>query len=185
MHIKRTKTYTAADGSPRYSFRLVESRREGDKVRKHILLNLGTAWNVPKEKWKAVTAQVKALLTPPGASLFDVDAEMAAEHRAGVDEEVEAAAEDIVRRLRQQGMKAERSEATVHVVRDSVGKTDSRSVGCERLCRKALSDLQFGDMLAELGLPERDVAIAEALVIARAVHPGSERATHALGSKLR
>ena len=50
MHFERTKKYTASYGSPRYSFRLVESRREGDEVRKRILLNLGASWCVPRKR---------------------------------------------------------------------------------------------------------------------------------------
>ena len=54
IYIKRTKTHSTADGTPRYSCRLVESYRQGDKVLKRTLLNLGTDWAVPKDKWRAV-----------------------------------------------------------------------------------------------------------------------------------
>ena len=58
---------------------------------------------------------------------------------------------------------------------DSLGHENPRSVGCERLCLKALDELAFEDILRGLDVVDRDARIAAALVVARMVHPSSER----------
>ena len=73
MYIRATKTHTDKDGEPVRSHRLVLSQRVGDKVRHRTLLNLGTDYPVPREKWKAVAELAGALLRgkPP---LFEGEA---------------------------------------------------------------------------------------------------------------
>ena len=169
MFIRAAKTHTA-NGKPAYSYRLVISQRIGETVRQRTLLNLGTNYPVPREKWKQVTDLAEALLLghPP---LLE----------AAPD--VQDAAEDIVTRLRARGFHAEALRehgpgpdvATVDL--DSLAHENPRSVGCERLCLKALDDLGFADILRDLEITGRDGRIATALIVARMVHPASERET--------
>ena len=169
MFIRATKTHTA-NGKPVYSYRLVISQRIGDKVRQRTLLNLGTTYPVLREKWKQVTDLAEALLLgrPP---LLE----------AAPD--VQAAAEAIVARLRARGFRAEALREDDHrpdvatVDLDSLAHENPRSVGCERLCLKSLDDLGFADILRDLEFTSRDRRIATALIIARMVHPASERET--------
>ncbi len=51
MFIRATKTGTARDGSPRFTYRLVENRREGGKVRQVTLLNLGRHFSIDRQVW--------------------------------------------------------------------------------------------------------------------------------------
>ena len=170
MYIKATRTHTDKDGQPVRSHRLVLAQRVGDKVRHKTLLNLGTDYPVPREKWKAVTELAEALLhgQPP---LFEGAAD------------VQAAAEDIVAKLRARGFRVEAMQeearkpdvATVDL--DTLEHEDPRTVGCERLCLKALDDLGFAEILHGLDIAGRDGRIASALIVARMVHPASERDT--------
>ena len=170
MYIKATKTHTDKAGQPVRSHRLVLSQRVGDRVRHRTLLNLGTNYPLPREKWKEVTELVEALLhdRPPLLN-------------AGPD--VQAAAEDIVAKLRAKGFRAgatqeaERKPDIATVDLDTLAHENPRSVGCERLCLKALDDLGFADLLHGLGVKGRDGRIATALIVARMVHPASERET--------
>ena len=170
MYIKATKTHTDKNGNPVRSYRLVLAQRVGGKVRHRTLLNLGTNYPVPREKWKAVTDLAEALLLgrPP---LLE----------AAPD--VQAAAEDIVARLRARGFRAEALREEAHrpdvatVDLDSLAHENPRSVGCERLCLMALDDLGFADILHGLDIKGRDGRIASALIVARMVHPASERET--------
>ena len=170
MYIKATRTHTDKDGQPVRSHRLVLAQRVGDKVRHRTLLNLGTDYPVPRGKWKAVTDLAEALLhgRPP---LFEGEAD------------VQAAAEDIVAKLRARGFRADAMQeearkpdiATVDL--DTLEHENPRTVGCERLCLKALDDLGFAEILHGLDIKGRDGRIASALIVARMVHPASERDT--------
>ena len=87
-------------------------------------------------------------------------------------------AEDVVRRLHARDLGASRpgDESDVATVRlDSLSHEQVRSVGCERLALAALDDLRFIETLERLGESERDARIAAALVVARMIHPSSER----------
>ena len=171
MFIRATRTHTDKDGAPVRSHRLVLSQRIGDKVRQRTLLNLGTDYPVPKKKWREVAGLAEALLhgRPP---LLE----------AAPD--VQAAAEDIVAKLRARGFRAEamREEArkpeVATVDLDTLEHENPRTVGCERMCLKALDDLGFADILHGVGIKGREGRIATALIIAR-IPPAS--ATPAAG----
>ena len=61
---------------------------------------------------------------------------------------------------------------------DTLEHENPRTVCCERLCLKALDDLGFAEILHDLGIKGREGRIASALIVARMVHPASERETN-------
>ena len=170
MSIKATKTHTDKDGKPVRSHRLMLSQRVGDRVRHRTLLNLGTHDPIPRERWTEVTDLVAALLHTRPPLL-----------QAAPD--VQAAAEDIVAKLRARGVRTEATQEEARqpdiatVALDTLEHETPRTVGCERLCLKALDDLGFADILHDRGIKGREGRIASALVVARMVHPASERET--------
>ena len=167
MYIRATKTHTKG-GKTAKSFRLSRSVRIGDKVRQETLLNLGVDYSVPKEQWRDVVLVTEVLLAGRRPML-------------PVPAEIEAAAEDLVRRLRAVGLGPqeperrgrERAVATVDL--DTLEHDDTRSVGGERVCLAGLAELGFRDLLHERGVRGRDARIATALVVAKMLHPSSER----------
>ena len=169
-YIKAAKTHTDKDGQPVRSHWLVLSQRVGDNVRHRTLLNLGTDYPVPKEKWKNVTELAEALLRGQ-PTLFEAEAD------------VWTAAEDIVAKLRAGGFRPEaiqeeaRKPEIATVDLDTLEHENPRTVGCEHLSLNALDDLGFAEILHDLGIKGREGRIATALIVARMVHPGSERET--------
>ena len=167
MYLRATKTHTKG-GKIAKSFRLSRSVRIGDKVRQETLLNLGVDYSVPKEQWREVVVVTEVLLAGRRPML-------------PVPAEIEAAAEDLVRRLRTVGLGPqeperkgrERAVATVDL--DTLEHDDARSAGGERVCLAGLAELGFRDLLHELGVRGRDARIATALVVAKMLHPSSER----------
>ena len=167
MYIRATKTHTKG-GRPAFSYRLSRSVRIGDKVRQETLLNLGVDFAVPQERWRDVVLVTEVLLAGQRPML-------------PVSAEVEAAAEDLVRRLRAAGLAPaaparrgrERAVATVDL--DTLEHDDTRTVGGERVCLAGLSELGFGDLLHAQGVRGRDARVAIALVVAKMLHPSSER----------
>ncbi len=163
MFIRATKTHSVG-GQPGYSCRLVQSVRCGAAVQQKTLLNLGTDYAVPRALWADVAAHAERLLRGQSA-LFEVA------------HEVRLAAEDLVRRLRARGFASEQpaAEQPVSVQLHTLAHCDARSVGGERLALRALQQLRLPALLREAGASQRDAAIATALVMARMLHPSSER----------
>ena len=167
MYIRATKTHTR-DGKTAKSYRLSRSVRIGDKVRQETLLNLGVDYPVPKQQWRDVALVTEVLLAGQRPML-------------PVPPDIQVAAEDLVRRLRAVGLGPqeperrgrERAVATVDL--DTLEHDDTRSVGGERVCLAGLEELGFRDLLHERGVRGRDARIAAALVVAKMLHPSSER----------
>ena len=166
MFIRATKTHSVR-GQPGCCFRLVQSVRSGSSVQQKTLLNLGTNYAVPRSLWSDVTRLADDILRGQ-APLF------------AVPHEVLAAAEDLVRRLRARGFALEghSDNGPVSVRLDTLDHDNSRSVGAERLCLHALDQLRFPALLRQAGASARDASIATALVVARMLHPSSEREAH-------
>lgn len=167
MYIRATKTHTKG-GKPAFSYRLSRSVRVGDKVRQETLLNLGVDYAVPKKQWRDVVLVTEVLLAGRRPML-------------PVPVDIQAAAEDLVHRLRARGLgpaaperdRRERAVATVDL--DTLEHDDTRTVGGERVCLAGLSELGFGELLQEQGVRGRDARVAIALVVAKMLHPSSER----------
>ena len=94
--------------------------------------------------------------------------------------ELTATAEAIVQKLRSREMVQSADEAlmgdTANVQLDSLEMDNGRSVGCERPALGAIESLCLSKALKEIGMTDRDARITMAMVIARMVHPSSERA---------
>ena len=165
MYIRETLTRRIANKTYR-SVRLVESRRVGSKVQQKTLLNLGASFPIPKPQWAELVEIIEAKLAG-NEFLFEPAPKLA------------AAAESIVQRLRSRELEKPTDESldgdTAHIKLDSVEMDNARSVGSERLALGSLEALGLPGVLKDVGLSDRDARIAMALVVARMIHPSSER----------
>ena len=165
VFIRKTATRARRNGGSYTSFRLVESVRSGSQVSQRTLLNLGSGFAVPPERWPELVLLVESLHSGQ-ACLLEPDPALLGE------------AERIAEALRLRGLDAPAEQAiAVHL--DSLEHSRVRSVGCERLALHALDQLGLQDALRAQGVSARDAAVAAALVVARMVHPSSEHAAHA------
>ena len=166
MFIRRVQTRPRAGSEPYSSCRLVRSVRSGNSVRQVTLLNLGAHFSVPPELWPALCALIESIrsgqtpLFEPAPDLLRSAQQIA--DRLSLSALPDASDDDL---------------ALVHL--DSLDHRLVRSVGAERLALHALRELRFADTLQDLGLSSRDARIATALVLARMLHPSSEREAHA------
>ena len=167
MFIRRVQT-RPRPGSPQpyASFRLVRSVRSGDSVRQLTLLNLGAHFSVPQPQWPALCELVAAIRSGH-APLIEPDPELL------------QTAQQIADRLSLSALPDSADDDLAHVHLDSLDHRFVRSVGPERLALHALRELRFADALRQLGVSSRDARIASALVLARMLHPSSEREAHA------
>ena len=172
MYIRRTTIKSRQTGEPYYSYRLVESIREGERIRQRTLLNLGRYFEVPRAQWAALVQRIEHLVGGqadwlPGEldAQWEEVAQRYAAHliraRASVVEERSAQAPDY---------------HTVDL--DSLQLLRPRSVAIEHVALAALRQVGLDQQLAALGFngPQRAAAIGT--LVARMVAPGSELATH-------
>ena len=165
MYIRK-RPYKTKNGEARYSYGLVECRREAGMPKQRTILNLGRDFDVDPQDWPALCAQTQALLI--GKPMLPMHGE-----------DLEGAIRDLASRLTAIGYdpRAPRDDRDTVILRE-MEQVDARTVGGERTALAALSQLGFTDLLKALKLSERQIKLACALVVGRMLAPGSERHTH-------
>jgi transposase len=169
MYIKKTlktdfksqKIYTA--------FHLVESVRTERGPRQRVLLYMGSEINLPEEQHKILAQCIENLVQ--GTPLLFYPEE--------VTKLAQVYASQIVRRLSSpESSKQESQPEFVSIDVHSIEQSEPRSVGCEHLMLQMAKQLRLPEQLEKLGFSTTDAAIAIGSIIARAVHPKSERETY-------
>jgi transposase len=167
MFIRRTTTRRAATGEAYHTYRLVESRREGGRVRQVTLLNLGRHFDLAGEHWPGLCTRLSQLLGGQ-SSLVALD----------LPEAVEALASTLAAQFVAHVPSAPRATAEfVEVDVHSLELTQPRSVGVEHVGLHALAQLEFEPLLASLGINAITRSMILAQVVARMAAPASELAT--------
>jgi hypothetical protein len=127
MFIRRTQAQKRRAGGFYYTYRLVESQRIKNKVRQRTLLNLGTDFYLPKEKWPILTTRIKEILGGQ-RSLFEIDCNI---HKlAG------RVAARILIKQQEKGVQSDSDYREVNV--NSLVMSRPRGVGCEHVTLEAL-----------------------------------------------
>ena len=140
----------------------MHSRRTASGVRQQTLLNLGADFAVPQDQWPALLAILEDLRLQR-QPLYDPDPEL---HQLALQ---------LHNRLAER-TPAEPGDDRASVHLDTLDNSQVRSVGAERIALNALQELQFGDTLERQGVSPRRARLATALIVARMLHPSSERA---------
>jgi transposase len=172
MYIRRTTIKSRHTGEPYYTYRLVESIREGERVRQRTLLNLGRHFEVPRAQWAALVQRIEHLVSgQPDLLPADLDAQW--------EEAAQRYAAQLIR-TRASVAEGRATEAADYqsVDLDSLELLRPRSVAIEHVALAALRQVGLDRKLEALGFngPQRAAAIGT--LIARMVAPGSELATY-------
>jgi len=168
MYIRRTSIKSRKDGRQYYTYRLVESERTEKGVRQRTLLNLGTDFSLPREKWPEVASRVQQIIRGE-ALLFELP------------QEIEEMAQDFAARIIQSKAqsKAEDDQPDYREVDvDRLEMLRPRSISCEHVALEAFHSLKLGEHLKTLGFNGSQLAAAIGTIIGRMCHPASELATH-------
>lgn len=166
MYIRRVATRRAASGDTYHSYRLVESRREGGRVRQVALLNLGRHFDLPEAHWPALCARLEQLIGRQG-DLVPID----------LPEAVETHARALAARLVARAPVAAGTTEFVEVDVASLELVQPRSVGVEHVGLHAIAQLELAPLLASLGVNAITRAMILAQIVGRMAAPGSELST--------
>ena len=174
MYIRRVPTRKKSHTDHYYSYRLVESRREGTRVRQRTLLNLGSHFCIPKARWPVLVERVEALLTG------QVDLSRYLDPDPDIERQASRIAQQLVSRSASlQEPTTEAEERVIHsIYEDSLDQVQVRTVGIEAVGLWALRELGLEELLHECSSNAKLVKIALASIVLRMLEPGSERRTH-------
>jgi hypothetical protein len=172
MYIRRTTIKSRQSGEPYYTYRLVESIREGERVRQRTLLNLGRHFEVPREQWAALVQRIEHLVGgQPDLVPADLDGQW--------EEAAQRYAAQLIRTRASVGEERAADAPDYHSVDvDSLQLLRPRSVAIEHVALAALRQVGLDKKLLSLGLNGPQQAAAIGTLVARMAAPGSELATH-------
>ena len=175
MYIRRTTTRNTATGESYFTHRLVQSRRIGSKVRQETVLNLGRHFDIGQDHWPTLCVRIENILSPQG-ELFPMECS------ASVEREAQRIANQILVRQKEPPTEKKVTDDVLPDVQeiqvDSLEMVRPRTVGVEHVGLWAMGQVQFIEILEEIGLtgPQRSAAVGS--IIGRMAVPGSELSTY-------
>ena len=172
MYIRRTTIKSRQTGEPYYTYRLVESIREGGQVRQRTLLNLGRHFEIPREQWAALVQRIEQLLSGQ-ADLIPADLD------ARWEETAQRYVAQLIRTRAsvEEGRSAQAADYQ-NVDLDSLERLRPRSAAIEHVALAALRQVGLDKKLASLGFNGPQQAAAIGTLVARMAAPASELATY-------
>ncbi len=171
MFIRETKTHNKKTGKVYVKHTLVESFRSPTGPRQRTIMQLGEI-PLPKEDWPALASELERRISgQPGSGLPGFQAAA-----------VSVAADLAMRgfgtraRLKADNVESERDACFASVNLKTATSGESRSIGAELAVDAAWKALGMPSILKELGFSAADRSMAEAVVAARLIAPGSDLA---------
>ena len=134
-------------------------------------MSLGDLKDLPKACWKELAFILEQKIT--GQDTF-IPSDPALLQLA---ESLYAAA-DFHQKKASSKVQAAEQQDVVAVDLNSVQMTESRGIGAELVAREMWDRLELTPILEGCGFSEKELAVAQALILGRLIHPASERATH-------
>ena len=171
MFIRKTTHTDKGNKKEYHTFKLIESVRTERGPRQRMLLNLGTGFNLPEERWKDLANRIEAIVTGQ-EPLWVTSAE------------VETLAIRYARKVidyqgKPEKGEGESSDPDYHRVDiDTIDNERSRSVGAEHVVYETIKSLGLDDLFTGLGFNKPALDVAIGVIAARLIAPSSERATH-------
>lgn len=168
MYIAKVFHTHKRTGKEYYTFKLVESLRTDRGPRQRMLLNLGTDFSVPEEKWTELANRIEEIVT--GQSRF-----------FPCPEDIEERAARYAHQVVAYHGKEEKKSSSPDYQRidvDTIDHQHVRSVGAEHVVYETMKALGLPDLFASLGFNKPALEAAIGVIAARLIAPSSERATH-------
>ena len=170
MFIRKVSQSNKKNNQKYYTYKLVESVRTERGPRQRDILNLGTDFNLPKEKWNDLANRVEEIITGQSTLLV-------------YPEEIETFAQKYAKKIiRNQATVIPEKEdktpdyQTVDV--NSIENEDPRTVGPEHVVYNTIQELELDKKLVDLEFNKPQMEAAIGVIAGKLINPGSERATH-------
>lgn len=175
MFIKKTLKTDSKSGKSYCAYHLVESVRTDKGPRQRILLYMGADIAVPEGEHKLLAQRIEEIITLQPVLI---------PCQENIEKLAQMYASQLINRLSNKDVDTNppetktTSQELVKIDLSSMEMVEPRSVGAEHLLLHMAEQLQLPKKLRDLGLSETELPVALSSIIARAVNPASERATH-------
>jgi hypothetical protein len=175
MYIIKTTSKSKKDSTKKYyTFRLIESQRIGDKVKKITLLNLGSDFSVDQEHWANFSKRIDDIINrTPSLFEFDKNLESLAQQYA---------ARLILLKAKKQPLSTEDENNNKYKEIDitSVDNSDSKDIGVEHIIYETIKELELDTKLKDLGFTNVQLNSAIGTIVTKMIKPSSDIKTYRL-----
>ena len=166
MYIIKTTSKSKKDSSLKYyTYRLVESIRVGNKVKRHTLLNLGSDFSVDQTNWSTLSKRVDEIINHR-QTLFEIDKEL---ERLAQQYAIKIIA---TQAKKDEDIKLEDNYKEIDVT--SLKNSDIKDIGIENVIYKTIQELKLEDKLKELKFTNIQLQSAIGTIVAKIANPSSE-----------
>jgi hypothetical protein len=159
-------------GKPYNYFAIVENERVGSTTTQKTVLKLGSDFDLPKEKWPMLIKKIEKYIKEEPTlfeTSFNDDYDILAKNLAS---------KIVAKRLHKREYNNQLKDDDIIKVRKSqVDCEDYRSVGAEHVALNGVERLGLSGVFESLNIGDDKVKTSIAAVVARMIHPASERET--------
>ena len=165
MFIRRTvsknKKYT---NEKYYTYRLVESYRVDGKVKQRVLLNLGSNFNLDKDRWSLLSVRIEDIVKKR-ESLFSID------------EDIELLAQQYALQLISLSAKSIENidEDYKEIDINSIDSVNPKTIGSEHIVYETIKELELPNLFKSLDFTPIQINSAIGTLIAKACSPASDK----------
>jgi transposase len=167
MFIRATTTKNRKTGAEYTTHRLVETHQTEKGPRQRMVMSIGKL-DLPKSRWKELAKALEYRLS--GSENFAPD------DIKSVADEVMKNQIDLVDN-REEKEKREKGALYENIDLNSIGSSDSRSIGPELACCSTWKQLGLDEILDGLGFSQREKSLAKIVIMGRLIKPGSDHST--------
>ena len=173
MYIIKTLSKSKTDKNKKYyTYRMMESIRIGKKVKKRTLLNLGSDFDLPQERWAELSGRIDDILHQR-ESLFALE-----ENLESLAQQYALKILSTQQRIQKENEKSGSDEIYKEIDIATIQNSDPKTVGVEHIVYETLKSLKLEEKLETLGLSPRQIQSAVGTITAKITHPASDRETY-------
>ncbi len=172
MFIRKTNHQEKKTKKKYSTFKLVESVRTENGPRQKTILNLGSKFELPKEKWKDLANRINQILTKTIQHTFIEDSEEIIILAKRYSKEIlkkQAQVIDV------ENCPPEEQSEFHEVDILSMKHDEVRTIGTEHVLLNMIQELELDKKLREMRFTKEQVQLAIGTIVNRAASPGSER----------
>jgi len=178
MYIKEIKKKNANSDKTYTYYRLVHSYKLGNKIRHRNIIGLGKLESIDKEQHKLLADRIEEIITGNSSLLFsDI------EHSTEIETTAQFYADKIIKeklftdnqKVKSLTKEIERNYENIDL--ETIEQVESKDIGGEWLVKQTLDSLGIDGILQTAGLSSNESKIAQILLTAKLLHPGSELET--------
>jgi hypothetical protein len=174
MYIIKTISKNKKNSSePYYTYRLMESKRVGKKVKKITLLNLGSDFSVEQKDWAELSCRIDDILSQT-PRLFEIDKELESLAQQYAMRIIASKAKVIKSQEAGEKEKNRYKEIDTTTVKNS----NPKQIGVEHIIYEIIKELQLDKKFKDLGFTNIQINSALGSLVAKIAKPSSDIKTY-------